>query len=145
MDEAGRLGVQQAAQNHPGHQGSFFDGTVPEWVGVNVKGVRTERPRRFGDVWLALELLKKLHHRALDKLLLQKERLQKHLKERFGELFQISYDIILYDVTSTYFEGEAVSNPQARRATHATTVQIVNKSSSRWLSPKKASRWARSV
>ncbi|MDZ7359630.1 MAG: hypothetical protein ONB46_02730 [candidate division KSB1 bacterium] len=52
--------------------------------------------------------------RALDKLLLQKDRLQQHLKERFGEPFPICYDIILYDVTSTYFEGEAASNPQAQ-------------------------------
>ena len=41
MDEAGRLGVQQAAQNHPGHQASCLEGTVPEWVEINVKGVRT--------------------------------------------------------------------------------------------------------
>jgi hypothetical protein len=54
-------------------------------------------------------------YRVLDKLLSQKDRLQKYLKERFGELFQISYDIILYDVTSVCFEGEALKNPQARR------------------------------
>jgi transposase len=54
-------------------------------------------------------------YRPLDKLLPHKERLQKHLKERFGELFQIRYDIILYDVTSTYFEGEAAKNAQAQR------------------------------
>lgn len=32
-----------------------------------------------------------------------------------GELFQIEYDLLLYDVTSTYFEGEAENNPQAKR------------------------------
>ncbi len=32
----------------------------PEWVEVDVRGVHTERPRRFGDVWLAVELLKRL-------------------------------------------------------------------------------------
>lgn len=62
MDEAGRLGIQQAAsrQSRDGYQDSLFDATVPEWVEVNVRKVRTERSRRFEDVWLALELLKKL-------------------------------------------------------------------------------------
>lgn len=54
MDTAGRLGVQQAAQQHSGHQTSFLEDTTPQWVEVNVKGVRTERPRRFGEVWLVL-------------------------------------------------------------------------------------------
>lgn len=54
-------------------------------------------------------------YRALDKLLPHKESLEKHLKERFGELFNIQYDLLVYDVTSTYFEGEAATNPQAKR------------------------------
>jgi len=37
------------------------------------------------------------------------------LKERFGELFAIEYDLLLYDVTSTYFEGQAAANPLAQR------------------------------
>jgi hypothetical protein len=44
-------------------------------------------------------------YRALDVALPYKEGLQKHLKERLGELFDIEYDLFLYDVTSTYFEG----------------------------------------
>jgi hypothetical protein len=60
MDEAGRLGVQQAAQNHPGHQTSWLETTTAEWVEINVNAVRTEHSRRFGDIWLALELIKKL-------------------------------------------------------------------------------------
>jgi hypothetical protein len=40
-------------------------------------------------------------YRALNKALAQKDQLQKHLKQRLGELFQISYDLFLYDVTST--------------------------------------------
>jgi transposase len=191
LDEAARRGIQQAAcpqaaQNDPDRQSSCLQDTTaegqtaPEWVEVNVHAVRTERPRRFGDVWLALELLRRLHldrffqqhlkstrpqiawadlvtvliaarfcepsselhiaehfyknsaladllgipankiydnrlYRALDHLLPHKEQLQKHLKERLGELFQITYDLILYDVTSTYFEGEAAANPQAQR------------------------------
>jgi len=54
-------------------------------------------------------------YRSLDILLKGKDALQKHLKERFGELFAIQYDILLYDVTSTFFEGEAKRNPDARR------------------------------
>jgi len=54
-------------------------------------------------------------YRALDQLLPHKEALEIHLKNRLGELFDLDYDILLYDVTSTYFEGQAVSNPLAQR------------------------------
>jgi len=54
-------------------------------------------------------------YRALDALLPQKEALEKHLKNRLGELFGLEYDLLLYDVTSTYFEGEAKGNPLAQR------------------------------
>ena len=54
-------------------------------------------------------------YRALDKLLPHKEALEKHLKSRLGELFSLKYDLLLYDVTSTYFEGEAKANPKAQR------------------------------
>lgn len=54
-------------------------------------------------------------YRALDALLPQKEALEVFLKERLGELFGFRYDLLLYDVTSTYFEGEAQGNPLAQR------------------------------
>jgi transposase len=54
-------------------------------------------------------------YRALDALLPHKAALEKHLKEKLGELFTIDYDLLLYDVTSTYFEGQAQGNPQAQR------------------------------
>ncbi len=54
-------------------------------------------------------------YRALDSLLPHKAEIEKHLKERLGELFNLEYDLLLYDVTSTYFEGECASNDQARR------------------------------
>lgn len=54
-------------------------------------------------------------YRALDKLLPHKEALEKHLKQRLGELFALEYDLLLYDLTSTYFEGEALLNPLAQR------------------------------
>ncbi|MDI6809914.1 MAG: IS1634 family transposase [Candidatus Eisenbacteria bacterium] len=190
MDEAGRLGIHHAVEKGLPTQESLFDETSPEWVEVNVRKVRTERSRRFGDVWLALELIKKLGvselldrvmletsgsadaalgrhpkiswatlanvlvisrfcepsselhiaeqfyrksalsdllgiadediydnrlYRALDKLLEHKDDIQKHLKGRLGELFHITYDILLYDVTSSYFEGQASRNPQAQQ------------------------------
>ena len=54
-------------------------------------------------------------YRALDQLLPHKDALQKHLKNRLGELFDLKYDLLLYDVTSTYFEGQCEANPMARR------------------------------
>jgi transposase len=54
-------------------------------------------------------------YRGLDALLPHKSELEKFLKQRFGELFAIEYDLLLYDVTSTYFEGQAQSNPLAQR------------------------------
>jgi transposase len=180
MDAAGRVGLKMAAQGRRDHQQDLFDGTKPEWVEVDVRSVRVERTRDFGDIWLALELLRRLGllgffrrvlprgreniswadlacvliiarlcdpkselyiaehfyghtaladmmgipsdkvydnrlYRALDKLLPHKEALEVHLKERFGELFGIKYDLLLYDITSTYFEGEAKKNVQAKR------------------------------
>ena len=180
MDVAGRIGVKNAAEGRSDHQVDLLENVEPKWVEVNVRAVRTERVRDFGDVWIALELLKRLGlhqffrqvmpagrekipwadlaciltiarfcdprselyiaehfyghtaladlmgisndqvydnrlYRALDKLLPHKESLEKQLKDRFGELFDIQYDLLLYDVTSTYFEGEASSNPQAKR------------------------------
>ena len=157
MDAAGRLGIKDAAENNQTHQQDLFDEQESEWIEVNLRGIRTERARDFGDVWLAVELLKRLGltdffhqflppgreqipwaelacilviarfchpkselyiaehfyghsaledlfgiagdkvydnrlYRALDKLLPHKEALEKHLKERFGELFNIEYD-----------------------------------------------------
>jgi len=54
-------------------------------------------------------------YRALDKLLPHKDALETHLKNRLGSLFDLEYDLLLYDVTSTYFEGQCKSNPMAQR------------------------------
>lgn len=54
-------------------------------------------------------------YRALDKLLPHKEALEKHLKNQLGALFDLKYDLLLYDVTSTYFEGQCLGNPMAQR------------------------------
>jgi len=54
-------------------------------------------------------------YRGLDKLLPCKDELQRHLKERLGSLFAIKYDLFLYDVTSTYFEGEHEGSDLCKR------------------------------
>jgi transposase len=150
----------------------------PVWV--ELRGIRMERMRSFGDVWLALglwrlleldELLKKhmpagredvawasvaailaiarfcrpkseLHiettwyrdtalddllgvpsekvhtdrlYAGLDQLLPLKQAIEKHLRGRVGELFAPSQELLIYDVTSTYFEGQCEQNPLAKR------------------------------
>lgn len=52
---------------------------------------------------------------CLDKLIAHKSALEQHLKAKWSELFQAHYNVLLYDLTSTYFEGEALNNAQARR------------------------------
>jgi transposase len=54
-------------------------------------------------------------YRTLDALLPHKAALETHLKNRLGELFDLEYDLLLYDVTSTFFEGQANGNPLAQR------------------------------
>jgi len=54
-------------------------------------------------------------YRSLDALLPHKDALCKHLQDRYGELFGETFDFLFYDVTSTYFEGTALGNPQAKR------------------------------
>jgi len=54
-------------------------------------------------------------YRALDRLLPHKRAIEEHLQKRLGELFDLEYDLLLYDVTSTFFEGLAERNPQAKR------------------------------
>jgi transposase len=180
LEEAARLGIQEAADPHSQAQRELFAHAEPEWVAVDVKRVRAERSLMFGGAWLGHQILCKLGvveflqqsmprgreqiswpamamvlvlgrlcdpsselhlaeqsyetsalsdllgvpaekvnddrlYRALDQLLPHKAALEKHLKTRLGELFQIEYDLLLYDVTSTYFEGQAEGNSEAER------------------------------
>ena len=181
LDEHGRVGVQRAAAPAFSSQAHLFQQpTSPEWVEVDLRGVRVERNRQFGGCWLGLAVLRQLGlpqlldellpqgreeiswsvmaqilvlgrlvdasselrlaehtyegsalaellgvpaekvnedrlYRTLDRLLPHKTALEKHLQQRLGELFALDYDLLLYDVTSTYFEGEAAANPQAQR------------------------------
>jgi hypothetical protein len=52
---------------------------------------------------------------TLDPLLQAQDKIENEVKERLGTLFGLDYDIILYDLTSTYFEGLAEDNALAQR------------------------------
>jgi transposase len=52
---------------------------------------------------------------ALDRILAHKQAIERHLKERLGDLFDLKYGRVLYDVTGTYFEGQCPANPMAKR------------------------------
>lgn len=54
-------------------------------------------------------------YRCLDRILPHKTKLERHLKNRYGELFGAEFDVLLYDLTSTYVEGAAEKNPMVRR------------------------------
>ena len=70
---------------------------IPELLGIPVDKINEQRL-----------------YRSLDKLLPHKEALETHLKNRLGSLFDLEYDLLLYDVTSTYFEGQCKSTPMAQ-------------------------------
>ena len=53
-------------------------------------------------------------YRCLDRILEHKEDLCKHLKSRWEDMFGIEFDVLLYDLTSTYFEGLCKDNPKAK-------------------------------
>ena len=54
-------------------------------------------------------------YRCLDKLLAEKSALEGHLKAKYGELFGADFEVLLYDLTSTYVEGQAEGNPMMKR------------------------------
>src|SRR3989475_5931521 len=54
-------------------------------------------------------------YRCLDRILPHKTKLERHLKDRYGALFEAEFDVLLYDLTSTYVEGAAENNPMMRR------------------------------
>ena len=152
----------------------------PRWATVNLRALRVERLRRFGDVFLGLALWRRLKldaffneamqggreeiawgtmacllalgrfcapsselqiaefwygktalddllgvaaekvnddrlYRALDALLPHKDALFRHFQKVYNEFFGVTYDLLLYDITSTYFEGQGKANAQAKR------------------------------
>lgn len=54
-------------------------------------------------------------YRNLDKLHPNRATIESKLMERERDLFNLDHTILLYDLTSTYFEGQALQNPKAKR------------------------------
>lgn len=54
-------------------------------------------------------------YRCLDRILPHKTKLEQYLKERYGELFAADFDVLLYDLTSSYVEGAAPKDPMMKR------------------------------
>jgi transposase len=184
LDAQGRAKAKALAREITGRseQRELFEepDSSDETVRVQLRRIRLERGRRFGDVWLAWKLWQALRlgelcaevlpegreevpwavmaavlvvarlcepsselhiaedwyrttaledllglpsekvnddrlYRALDRLLPHKTEIERHLVKRLGELFSLDYDLLLYDVTSVYFEGLAEANPLAQR------------------------------
>jgi hypothetical protein len=70
-------------------------------------------------------------YRALDQILPHKTALERHLRTRYGELFAAEFDVLLYDLTSTYVEGAAPKNPMLLAGIAAITGGIACRSCSR--------------
>ena len=85
------------APGHIAHTG-YRRTALPDLLGVAVEQVNDDRLYAGLDPWLP-----------------HQEAIEKHLKERLGDLFDLKFDLLLYDVTSTYFEGQCVGNPMAKR------------------------------
>jgi transposase len=78
---------------------TWYRGTaLDDLLGIPVEKVHTDRL-----------------YAGLNHLLFHKEELEEHLRQRLGDLFDLKYDLLLYDITSTYFEGQCAANPLARR------------------------------
>lgn len=54
-------------------------------------------------------------YRCLDRILAHKTKLEQHLRQQYGELFAAEFDILLYDLTSSYVEGAAAKNAMMKR------------------------------
>ena len=54
-------------------------------------------------------------YRCLDRLVEHKQELFVYLRQRWQDLFDARFDVLLYDLTSTYVEGEAEQIPKAKR------------------------------
>lgn len=54
-------------------------------------------------------------YRCLDRILKHRQELFLHLRQRWEDLFHPDFEVLLYDLTSTYVEGEAELNPKAKR------------------------------
>ena len=98
-------------------------------------------PRSGGDLQIQMEELlgttpEQIHstrlYEALDQLLPHKEALETHLRKRLGELLELKCDLLLYDVTSTYFEGEMAGCPWPNAVIRATAAATGRRFASGW-------------
>ena len=71
-------------------------------------------------------------YRALDRVLPLKAAFEKHVRARLGELFPVDFDLLLYDVTSTYFEGQCGKIRKPGAAIRATIGPTANRCASDW-------------
>jgi len=53
-------------------------------------------------------------YRCLDRVLEHKQELFVWLRQKWADLFQADFEVLLYDLTSTYFEGAMDQNPKAK-------------------------------
>jgi hypothetical protein len=65
-------------------------------------------------------------YRALDRIVEHKKALEVHLAGRWKDLFGASFDVLLYDLTSAYFEGEVQEVDKAATATRAISGRTAN-------------------
>jgi len=184
-EEAGWEEVDALLEGRPRpvRQLNFSDAgevSAPRWEQVDLRGVRVEHTRDFGEIYLGLALWRRLQlhtllaelippgdeevpwaivasiltvarfcaqkselavaehwyertalsdllgvrveqvnddrlYRGLDVLAQHKERLCSHLMERYRSWFGVRFEFLVYDVTSTFFEGQAVRNEKAAR------------------------------
>ena len=54
-------------------------------------------------------------YRVSDLLMKHREAIEAHLRDMQGKLFSVDRTVLLYDLTNSYFEGEALGNPKAKR------------------------------
>ena len=80
-------------------------------------------------------------YRCLDRVLEHRDSLFLHLQQRWKNLFGAQFDVLLYDLTSTYVEGEAEQNPKARWGYTGMAGRTASRWSSRWWSRRRDSRW----
>ena len=74
------------------------DSSLPELLGRNVAAGGKDR-----------------FYRISDRLLARRQELEAHLRQQTKSLFNLQRTILLYDLTNSYFEGEALGNPKAKR------------------------------
>lgn len=79
-------------------------------------------------------------YRCLDRLREPKAALEQHLAGRWKDLFNARYELLLYDLTSRYFEGAEDGGPRRRGATRAITGPTANNGCGRRSSTRKAFR-----